>query len=124
VLVPSPNPIIARRAETATHFRAEDCNDPRFYIAGNLDAGTLTFEVVTVRGSSRSAGQGHEFFDAMIDKLRQLFLDGATPSQLMHHIAQHHEEDGRLHFAIMDYFREAFGIPLLRHVVSDESHGA
>src|SRR5687767_8709770 len=58
----------------------------------------------------------------LVDELRQMFLDGATPSQLMHHIAKQHKGDRRLHFVIKDYFAEAFGISLLRNVVSEEDY--
>jgi hypothetical protein len=58
----------------------------------------------------------------LIRQLRQMFLDGATPSRLMRHVADHHGEDERLHFVIKDYFEEAFGIGLLRYVASDEDY--
>ena len=38
-----------------THFRAEDPNDPDFYIDGHLSSGVLSFEVVAVRGGKRGA---------------------------------------------------------------------
>ncbi len=57
--------------------------------------------------------------EKLIDELRRMFLDGATPSQLMNQIASQHGDDPRLHFVIKDYFREAFGIQLLRNVNSD-----
>lgn len=52
----------------------------------------------------------------LVRELRQRFLDGATPSRLMQIIAERHHEVDRLHLLIKDYFREAFGIPLLRNV--------
>jgi hypothetical protein len=58
----------------------------------------------------------------LVNELRQMFIDGATPSRLMHHIANQHPDDPRLHFIISDYFREAFSIPLLRNVVSREDY--
>ncbi len=58
----------------------------------------------------------------LVDELRQMFLDGATPSWLMHRIAQEHPQNPRIHFIIKDYFREAFCIPLLRDVVADEDY--
>jgi hypothetical protein len=58
----------------------------------------------------------------LVDELRRMFIDGATPSQLMNHIAQHHKGDARLHFVIKDYFREAFRVPLLRNVLSEECY--
>jgi hypothetical protein len=58
----------------------------------------------------------------LIRELRQLFLDGATPSYLIRHVADRLGESDRLHFAISDYFREAFGVPLVRNVVSNEDY--
>jgi hypothetical protein len=58
----------------------------------------------------------------LVKELRRLFLDGATPSRLMQHIAKHHPDDPRLRHVIADYFSEAFDIPLLRNVVSDEDY--
>ncbi len=58
----------------------------------------------------------------LADELRRRFIDGATPSELMHLIATHHKDDRCLHFIIGDYFREAFGIPLLRNVVPDKDY--
>jgi hypothetical protein len=52
----------------------------------------------------------------LVNELRESFIDGATPSDLMHRIALRHEGDPSLHFIIRDYFCEAFGIPLLRNV--------
>jgi len=58
----------------------------------------------------------------LVDELRKMFIEGASPSQLMHRIAEQYQEDPRLHLVIGDYFREAFGIPLLRYVVPDEDY--
>jgi hypothetical protein len=52
----------------------------------------------------------------LVRELRQRFIDGATPSRLMAIIAERHNEVDRLPLLIKDYFREAFGIPLLRNV--------
>src|SRR4051812_19487255 len=60
--------------------------------------------------------------ESLVRELRQMFLDGATPSRLMRHVADRHGEDDRLHFVIQDYFHEAFGIALLRLVTSDEDY--
>ena len=57
-----------------------------------------------------------------VNELRRMFIDGATPSQLMQYIANQHPDDPRLHFILSDYFREAFSIPLLRNVVSQEDY--
>ena len=58
----------------------------------------------------------------LVAELRESFIDGATPSELMYRIALRHEGDSCLHFILRDNFREAFGIPLLRNVVSDEDY--
>jgi predicted DNA-binding protein YlxM (UPF0122 family) len=58
----------------------------------------------------------------LIENLRKMFLDGATPSQLMHHIAHQHKDERRLHHIIKDCFTEAFGVPLLRNVVPEEHY--
>ena len=58
----------------------------------------------------------------LVAELRGLFIDGATPSELMDRLALRHEGDRRLHLLIGEYFREALSIPLLRHVVSDEDY--
>jgi hypothetical protein len=55
----------------------------------------------------------------LVAELRRLFLDGATPSQLMHCIELDYPDNPRLHFIIKDYFEEAFQLPLLRNVIAD-----
>jgi hypothetical protein len=51
----------------------------------------------------------------LIQELRQMFIDGATPSKLMSYLAEVGKDSGKpLHFMIMDTFREAFGIAQLR----------
>ena len=50
----------------------------------------------------------------VVQELREMFLDGATPSRLMMQIQTHHPEEERLYFLIMDYFQEAFKLPLVR----------
>lgn len=60
--------------------------------------------------------------ESLVADIRRLFLDGATPSQLMQRIAAQHPNDPRLHFLIADYFRAAFQIPLLRNVVPNEDY--
>ena len=59
---------------------------------------------------------------SVVAQIRALFVDGATPSQLMRRIAAVHSEDPRLHLIIMDYFKEAFQVPLVRNVVSGEDY--
>jgi hypothetical protein len=50
----------------------------------------------------------------VIEELRTLFKNGATPSRLIRHIAARHDDEERLHFLVQDYFMEAFGIPIVR----------
>ncbi len=58
----------------------------------------------------------------IVTEIRRLFMDGATPSQLMERIAREHKDDPRLHAIIMEYFREAFGVPLVRNVVPGDDY--
>src|SRR5438045_4432091 len=58
----------------------------------------------------------------LVHELRQLFIDGAIPSKLIHHIVAHHGNSERLHLLIRDYFKEAFSVPLIRNVVSEEEY--
>jgi len=61
----------------------------------------------------------------VIRELRTLFKEGATPSRLLRHIAERHEREGNLHSLIQSYFRDAFGIPIVRGLnPSDDYHGA
>jgi|SRR5579872_1681526 len=50
----------------------------------------------------------------IINELRSLFKDGATPSRLIRHIVERHEGERSLHALIQSYFLEAFGIPIVR----------
>jgi len=52
----------------------------------------------------------------VIEELREMFRSGATPSRLVQHIAERHPEEERLHFLVQDYFREAFGVDIVRGV--------
>jgi hypothetical protein len=58
----------------------------------------------------------------LIGELRQAFLDGATPSRLIRLVVDRGGDEDRLHFTIGDYFGEAFGVPLVRHVVSGDDY--
>jgi hypothetical protein len=58
----------------------------------------------------------------IVDELRRMFTEAATPSRLMHFLEQHFKNDPRLHFLIMDYFREAFGMPLVRNVLAGDDY--
>lgn len=50
----------------------------------------------------------------VVSELRSLFKEGATPSRLIRHIAEHHKGEARLHLLTQLYFQEAFGIPIVR----------
>jgi hypothetical protein len=50
----------------------------------------------------------------VIDELRLLFQNGATPSRLIRHVAERHPAEPALHALIQEYFREAFAVPLVR----------
>jgi hypothetical protein len=50
----------------------------------------------------------------VVNELRSLFRDGATPSRLIRHIVERHAGERRYHQLIQDYFREGFGIPIVR----------
>jgi hypothetical protein len=50
----------------------------------------------------------------VIRELRSLFKEGATPSHLIRHIVERHAGERRYHQLIQDYFREAFGVPIVR----------
>jgi hypothetical protein len=50
----------------------------------------------------------------IIEELRVLFREGATPSRLMRHIVGRHPDEKNRHALIQDYFREAFGVDLVR----------
>lgn len=52
----------------------------------------------------------------IVKELREMFLDGATPSRLMLHVQLNHPEEETLHFLIKDYFERAFRLPLVREV--------
>ncbi len=50
----------------------------------------------------------------VIQELRAMFKEGATPSRLIKHIADRHEGVARLHGLIQEYFIEAFAVPIVR----------
>jgi hypothetical protein len=51
---------------------------------------------------------------AVIAELRSLFRQGATPSRLVRHVVEHHGRGPDTDRLIRAYFREAFGVPMLR----------
>jgi hypothetical protein len=50
----------------------------------------------------------------VVHELRSLFKEGATPSALIRHVIARHEGERNLHPLIQAYFREAFGVPIVR----------
>jgi hypothetical protein len=60
----------------------------------------------------------------VINELRSLFKDGATPSRLIRHIVDRHAGERTYHSLIQACFREAFGIPIVRGLnpIDDYQH--
>jgi hypothetical protein len=60
----------------------------------------------------------------VVEELRQMFRDGATPSRLIQHIVARHSGERDWRFLIQDYFREAFSVPIVRGLkpFDDYSH--
>ncbi len=60
----------------------------------------------------------------IVAELRCLFREGATPSRLIRHVVERHDGEGHLFSLIQTYFREAFGIPIIRGLspVDDYQH--
>jgi hypothetical protein len=60
----------------------------------------------------------------VINELRSLFKDGATPSRLIRHIVERHAGDRTVHALIQGYFHDAFGIPIVRGLspIDDYQH--
>ena len=50
----------------------------------------------------------------VVNELRSLFREGATPSRLIQHIVERHSGEESFFMLIQDYFREAFGVPIVR----------
>lgn len=64
---PPVNPSLSIITASGATFRAEDTNDPRFYIFATLISGVLRFEVVArLPTGERSTVSGKEFFAAMM----------------------------------------------------------
>jgi hypothetical protein len=62
----------------------------------------------------------------VVEELRALFMEGATPSRLIKHIIARHEDEEALYPMIQHYFREAFLTPLLQvspELMLNESQG-
>ncbi|HZV07104.1 MAG TPA: hypothetical protein VE999_18630 [Gemmataceae bacterium] len=60
----------------------------------------------------------------VIKELRDMFKHGATPSRLIRHIVESHTGERNIHSLIQAYFREAFGIPIVRGLnpIDDYQH--
>ena len=50
----------------------------------------------------------------VIEELRAMFREGATPSRLIQHIVTRHGEERNWHGLIQDYFKDAFAVPIVR----------
>lgn len=50
----------------------------------------------------------------VVGELRARFKAGATPSVLIRHVAVRHPDDPQPDWLVRAYFREAFGVPMLR----------
>ena len=50
----------------------------------------------------------------VVEELREMFRQGATPSRLCRLIAEHHEGEADLLFLINEYFHVAFAVPIVR----------
>ena len=60
----------------------------------------------------------------VVNELRVMFKDGATPSRLIRHIVERHEGDHEFHQLIQSYFFGAFCVPIVRGLnpVDDYEH--
>ncbi len=59
---------------------------------------------------------------SVIEELRSMFKEGATPSRLIQHIVARHPNEGNWHGLIQDYFREGFGVPIVRGLSPVETY--
>jgi hypothetical protein len=50
----------------------------------------------------------------VVEELRALFKAGATPSRLIEHLVTRHGGEPNEHALIQEYFREAFGVAIVR----------
>jgi hypothetical protein len=53
-------------------------------------------------------------YPRVVDALRAMFNDGATPSRLIRFIISRHRNDSDWHHLVQQYFREAFLVPIVR----------
>src|SRR4051812_45027081 len=61
---------------------------------------------------------------SVIQELRSMFKEGATPSRLIQQIVARHPEEGNWHGLIQDYFREGFGVPIVRGLTPGDDFGS
>ncbi len=59
---------------------------------------------------------------SVIQELRSMFKAGASPSRLIQHIVNRHPHEGNWHGLIQDYFREAFGVSIVRGLTPSENY--
>jgi hypothetical protein len=59
---------------------------------------------------------------AVIDELRAMFKEGATPSRLIQHVVARHPDERNWYGLIQDYFREAFGVQIVRGLSPSEHY--
>ena len=59
---------------------------------------------------------------SVIQELRSLFKDGATPSRLIQHIVSRHPQERNWHGLIQAYFREGFGVSIVRGLPPAENY--
>lgn len=59
---------------------------------------------------------------SVIEELRSMFKEGATPSRLIQHIVARHPNEGNWHGLIQDYFREAFAVQIVRGLSPTETY--
>ena len=59
---------------------------------------------------------------SVIQELRSMFKEGATPSRLIQHIVARHPNEGNWHGLIQEYFREGFGVPIVRGLSPMETY--
>jgi hypothetical protein len=60
---------------------------------------------------------------SVIEELRSMFKSGATPSRLIQHIVTRHPHEGNWYALIQDYFREGFGVQIVRGLNPAETYG-
>lgn len=60
--------------------------------------------------------------ETILQELRQLFRDGATPSRLVRHILARHPDEDVSHWMLRDYLAEAFGLDLVRFLKADSDY--